>query len=117
MTQEETLEYNRRCAEFLGWTNLNDESFPEYLDKFGNFYPFKELQFDSDWNWIMIVIEAIEKLGFNFDSYNPIDIGKDGFYEFNIWNRINPEIEGRGNTIKEAYINAINQFLIYKDQI
>lgn len=130
MTQEEILNYNRRCAEIVGlkrgwwisqekpltddkkqWWDINGKTFlgtKVYYDK--------DLKFHSDWNWIMQVVETIEKLGFNFDSYNPIDIGKDGFYEFNIWNRINPEIEGRGNTSKEAYIDAINQFLIRHEQ-
>jgi hypothetical protein len=42
----------------LGWKNLNDDSFPEYIDTVGNFYPLKELKFDSDWNWLM---ESIKK--------------------------------------------------------
>lgn len=111
MTQEEILEYNKLCAEFL---NLHrDKEVAIY--KF-NAYPYDFLKFHSDWNWIMEVIDNIEKLGFNFDSYNPIGIGKDGFYEFNIWNRLNPEIQGRGNTSKEAYIDAINQFLIWYNE-
>ena len=119
MNKQEVENYNRLCAEFLfpkakeeyesGEITIEDGVFKKGMLIFGH---YDMMRFHSDWNWIMEVVEAIEKLGFNFDSYAPIDIGKDGFYEFNIWNRITPEIEGRGNTSKEAYIDAINKFLI-----
>ncbi len=121
MTQKEILEYNNRCAKFLGVdvdysTEVYKDSKSPLRDHINNKPKSEPLLFDEDWNWIMRVVVAIEKLGFNFDSYTPIGIGKDGFYEFNIWNRINPEIEGRGNTSIEAYIDAINQFLIWHEQ-
>lgn len=116
MTQEEILEYNKRCAEFLG-IKLED-TYPVNWKEFKHlFNSFEDsLKFHSDWNWIMEVIDNIEKLGFNFDSYNPTGIGKDGFYEFNIFEIKNIEIAGRGNTSKEAYIDAINRFLIWYNE-
>lgn len=77
------------------------------------------LKFDSDWNWIMEIVEAIEKLGLNF---------KIGSYWITI-ETIESEIMWKSLNIphsqltddfnkKEAVINAINQFLIwYKKQI
>ena len=34
-TKKERIEYNKKCADFLGWKNLNDESFPEYINTYG----------------------------------------------------------------------------------
>ena len=56
-----------------------------------------------------------KELGIKIEQLNS-DISKDGFYEFNIWNKISAEIEGRGSTSKEAYIDAINQFLIWYNE-
>lgn len=58
---------NSLIADFLNWTNLNDESFPEYVDFNGNFYSSKDLLFNSDWNWLMEVVEKIESYGFTFE--------------------------------------------------
>ena len=58
MKQDEINKRNSDIAVMLGWKNLNDDSFPEYIDTVGNFYPLKELKFDSDWNWLM---ESIKK--------------------------------------------------------
>jgi hypothetical protein len=152
MTQEQILEYNKMCADFLGlkkkvhnekekeWYLTCYPTLPEHREAYNlplNF-PSKyehpnvifalydnlpvqnervcvaKLKFHSDWNWIMEVVEAIEKSGFNTDSYSPIQgLVEDNFYEFNIWNKINPEIQGRGNTNKEAVVQAINKFLTW----
>lgn len=114
MTQEEIIEYNKRCAEFLGYIfddlsetyetlhlklvdpqAFGDEQFNCKLKDF-------ELDFHSDWNWIMEVVEAILKL---------------------------PNIKPQGDTTqqsktiaiqaylgkakKQATIEAINQFLTW----
>ena len=61
MNQQEILEYNKRCAEFLG-----DEGMQEICSDNGHHYPsIDEMKFDSDWNWIMEVVEAIEKKGYD----------------------------------------------------
>ena len=119
MTQEEILKYNKLCADVMGWQNLNDDSYPEYLTPMGDFYSLKNLMFDSDWNWIMMVIEKIEGLGFNTDSYSPIQGSvelEDTLHQFNIWDKINPEIQGRAKTKKEATIQAIYKFLIWYNE-
>lgn len=115
MNKEEILEYNKRCAEFLGWKNINDESFPEYIDKLGNFYPLKKLVFDSDWNWIMEVVEAIQKIVIKNDDEFCIE-----FYE-GLPNQPETfvsvgEIEVRKVNSKEAVVETINRFLILYEQ-
>ena len=42
MTQEE-IKYNKLCADLMGWKNLNDDSYPEYLTPMGDFYSLKNL--------------------------------------------------------------------------
>ncbi len=126
MTQENVLQYNTMCAEVVGlkrgwwisqekpltddkkqWWDINGKTFlgtKVYYDK--------DLKFHSDWNWIMEVVEAIEKLGFNTDFYSPIQYSTDNFHEFNIWNKPTSDIQGRSKIKKEAVVQAINQFLI-----
>lgn len=85
MIQKEIIEYNKRCAEFLG-AEVNDILERIYIDKmkddemiFHNhsvtlqtyewngttnihYIPIVMLEFHSDWNWIMEVVEAIENI-------------------------------------------------------
>ena len=121
MTQEEIVQYNKLCAEFLGYANLTpddkDFDFYEKLDGvLGKRFEPKSLKFHSDWNWIMVVVEDIEnKLNdsFNVDivNKNQCEIVRNG-EEF---------ICGAGfDTInhhkKEAVVEAINQFLIWYEE-
>lgn len=128
MTPKEILEYNKRCAEFLGY-----KYFPHPNEdvgwrkerghlKFGLDYYLarttKKLQFHLDWNWIMEVVEAIEKLGLN------CKIGS-------FWATIEPKMASEINykplniphsqldndlSKKEATVQAINQFLIWYNE-
>lgn len=76
MTNKEILEYNKRCVEFLGYVNttLTDKDFNIYYNEKGMIIGNKihtmiepmSAEFHSDWNWIMEVVEAIEKLGYKF---------------------------------------------------
>ena len=97
MTQEEILDYNKLCAEFLGYTfshytNDKSKATPEIKfvwgaeaeilkrcnawwrcsktpdDNFSWNFP-SDLLFHSNWNWIMEVVEAIEKLGYEIDIF------------------------------------------------
>lgn len=125
MTQEEILQYNRMCAEFLGWE--------QYLDVnerfYGNWKPSTTLEkpwsirverlfFDSDWNWIMEVVDSIEKINrLNDKEYYPycITIWKngcaisDGNNGYKIVNLL-------AASKKEAVVEAINKFLIWYEQ-
>ena len=147
MTEQETLEYNKRCAEFLGWKEtteqfkidwvgcktkerldrLNKQYIP-ILEKNGDvlFPDFNVINFHEDWNWIMEVVDAIEKLGYQFDiTGNEVGVNS------NIMTMENISTGGTMNSYnrsyyptiisiceeeyskKEAVVQAINQFLIW----
>ena len=62
MTQEEILDYNKRCAEFLG-EEMTTYFVETQMDLIGS----SELHFHSDWNWIM---EVCISLGMEFVTTN-----------------------------------------------
>ena len=78
---------NKLIAEFLGYSQPH----PDYPDTTywykKNFTPLTILSFDTDWNWLMEVVEKIESLGFEVQIYkktcfiyklgNTLTIGKD----------------------------------------
>jgi hypothetical protein len=69
-------EYNKMCAEFLGWEYNSQQSihFPKgtYRDlKNVGHCAEKGLSFDSDWNKIMMVVEKIKSI--NVYKNNPSD--------------------------------------------
>lgn len=165
MTEKEILDYNKRCAEFLGckidfnvadWSKYDDKLLTEhwnnndktYVDTpkgeglrwyrvkhrgnfyqlftdftyqklkesdvelggeyNGKYYKLKNMQFHLDWNWIMELVEAIEKLGYKFQ------LG------WNITTLISlvPKTPVKISLIesenrKEAVVQAINKFLIW----
>jgi hypothetical protein len=119
MTQEEILEYNKRCAEFLGAELYIPKPwycFPKYQEHYyfkgryeSNRFTIKMLKFHSDWNWIMEVIEAIEKKGYElFINGLYCRITDSGMSEL--------EIESsKVSNKKEAVVQAINQFLIWNE--
>jgi hypothetical protein len=98
MNEKELLEYNKRCAEFL---NLHRDE--EVVIYNMHSYCYDLLKFDSDWNWIMDVVEAIEKnCAWVKIRGQAVDIST-------IANTVAP-------TKKEAVVQAINQFLIWYEQ-
>lgn len=115
MTQKEILQYNKRCAEFLGAQCLSPNTKYSYFD-FGESWENKNflfqqiihsnmLKFHSDWNWIMEIVEAIEKLGYN----RRVDIDSSHvLIQYKEWYTLVQE-----NSKKEAVVQAINQFLIW----
>jgi hypothetical protein len=124
MTQEEILEYNRRCAEFLGITegyfkSELDCAIPEYQwictsancnyemhrEDYPNKTVYDYLNFHSDWNWIMEIIEAIR----NTTNPRPQEDTTHLTLKLNIQAHL-----GRVN--KEAVFTAINQFLIWYNE-
>lgn len=154
LTPEKILEYNKRCAEFLG-AKINETLERVYIDKmkddemlFHNqsvnlqtyewngttnvhYIPFDMLQFHSDWNWIMEVVEAIENLNRkDYLHYNEIKIFRnyiDVSYNmttkkrYTFSNDYSEQALSQGrlsgikhfNSKKEAVIEAINEFLIW----
>lgn len=126
MTQEEILEFNKRCAEFLKIPNLKDYK--------GDAWDFKrtghliytirtsELRFHSDWNLIMEVVEAIEKIGETSERYGVIvDITTTHV------NIRYSNIRGRSSNFivdfklqpsdkKDAVVSVMNDFLIWYNE-
>lgn len=118
MTEQESLEYNKRCALFLGaiyseqaeaWGFGNAKNIGSKMwhgVMYNNVIQAqrfeKELKFHSDWNWIMDVVEAIEKKAWVNIKGCAVDIST-------IANLNAP-------TKKEAVVEAINQFLIWYEQ-
>jgi hypothetical protein len=85
MTLQEILEYNKKCAVFLGYKKVSEDKdfcFYEHPDKGlvfqsdnGNMIEYKLLEsksmrFHWEWNWIMAVIDAIESLDFSKTGYS-----------------------------------------------
>ena len=128
MKQEEILDYNKLCAEFLGWEYIDKDQHSQAYENYGwwvkriyhnnidarnncNWKGFNQnLKFHSDWNWIFEVVEAIEKLGY----YTKNECIRNINY-FNIYELENNEATfyGTDNSKKEAVVEAINQFLIW----
>ena len=132
MNEKEILEYNKRCALFLGaiyseqaeaWgfgnaKNIGSKMFHGVMyhnviqaERFE-----KELKFHSDWNWIMDVVEAIEKLtkqdgyGYEILITNSLCVIEETNKIFDSNQRV------YAKTTKEAVVEAINQFLIWYEQ-
>jgi hypothetical protein len=71
MNEEEIKSYNYLCAKFLkiitddGYWVEFDELMPNILTmSYNKRHHIEQLQFHLDWNWIIKVIEAIEKLDY-----------------------------------------------------
>ncbi len=107
MTHQEIQERNEQIALMLGWKNLNDDSFPEYIDTVGNFYPLKELKFHSDWSWLMEAVEFISKNGFTYSIYK-----NDKLYccSIRIDRTISDFILIKNESQKEAVFIAVSDF-------
>lgn len=122
MTQEQILNFNKRCAEFLGWKYVKDGDVwnPDMLHDYSFVYS-QNLKFHSDWNWIMEMVEAIEKLKFRFEiALNEVNlycISKERRFSYAInYHDCENYGEEMHLTKKEAVIKAINQFLIWFEQ-
>lgn len=68
MTQEEILDYNKLCAESLGWEYAKDRDIwnPNMHHDYSFTYSIN-LKFHSDWNWIM---EICISIGMEFVTTN-----------------------------------------------
>ena len=107
MTQQEILEYNKRCAEFLKiitndgfWVEFDKLMPNEITMSYSKRHHIEHLLFHSDWNWIMEVIETIEKLKYGVEVVG------------NYCHIIGAGIYSSQKDKKEAVIKSINEFLI-----
>ena len=103
MTQEEILQYNKMCVEFLGWdkTHPNIKDWHIYITPIGH-VSYDKMLFHSDWNWIMEVVEAINMIP---NPKNPTDTTL-STKRIDVKNLL-------GSANKKAVVEAINQFLIW----
>ncbi len=129
MTQE-ILEYNKRCAKFIGWKETSeqfkmdwvgcktkerlerlDKQYIPILEKNGDviFPGFEVIDFVNDWNWIMKVVEEIEKL-----QSTQVDIL--GKYCRISSKGIDFQCSSKEDK-KESVVKAINQFLIWYNNL
>lgn len=108
MDNKELLEYNELCAAFLDWYYENGSWFK--LQKFrGGVVAVKccdKLEFNSDWNSIMQIIDAIEQIGYKFNiSHQDCLIEEENSF-------IIVKHTIKDNTKKQMVIQAIRDFLI-----
>lgn len=109
-------EYNRLCAEFLGWKETKScwLTLSSNLNKGFAATKSSDLKFDSDWNWIMEVIEKIEGLDYPHTKYiATISVNiyhKECSLEYSGYES-GTFIIVTENTTKEAVVQAIWQFL------
>lgn len=127
MTQIEILDFNRRCALFLRGVYDSDMTkywfhLPKHLHENQSYLPFApttdDLKFHSSWDWIMEIVEAIEKTNRIHDNeYYP--------YMLTIWkNCCNISDGNNGSVIKEVFstskkeatVQTIDKFLIWYEQ-
>ena len=133
MTSQEILEYNKRCAEFLGlqketrFFNLKtgsyvkkdtDECDSEPIALYvKNKKAVPDLKFHSDWNWIMEVVEKIQTLdrlgGIVMIQQGRCKITSRMAGDHSVYADVsNYYLQGMKGQ-KEAVVEAINQFLIW----
>ena len=73
----------------------------------------ESMQYHSDWNWIMEVVETIEKLGLTTSLTNNY------FHIMKVENNVGTTVGSskiNSATKKEAVVQAIDQFLIWYEQ-
>lgn len=125
MTQKEINDYNEMCASFLGWEKLDTDSEMQtwkvlYKNNEGEYKYTLNMQFHSDWNFIIEVIEKIELLSDKFhgcfrviiDS-NTCTIKSSNLKIDNHRFSYTYHSECISETKKEAVVDAINEFLTF----
>jgi len=108
MTQDEILEYNKNCAEFLGYEHYMFRGYTMYVFDEDNHRTEIDLHYHSDWNWIMEVVEAIE----NIEVQEAIK--ENANTELN--RALGKVLDLPIYTPKKAVVQSINQFLIWYNE-
>ena len=70
-----TEQKNRLIAEFMGY-HFDEHENAYYIQKYnsGDWFSIEELLFHESWDWLMPVVEKIERLGFTIEkNFQPID--------------------------------------------
>ncbi|XAI97332.1 hypothetical protein [Leptolyngbya phage Lbo-JY46] len=117
MKQQEIENYNRLCAEFLGWdlwetdnsAFIPPKNFDLELQRIYEALYVEDLKFHSDWNWIMEVVEAIS------NKFGEAPLFKEVYQKW-LYEDKDAEDFLIFRLSKEALVQAINQFLIWYDK-
>jgi hypothetical protein len=83
------------------WSKAIDDSFPDKTLILSN------IKYHTSWDWLMLVVERIESLGFIFKMYgNEVTFLKKGTFNTRIWND-----DFIGDTKIKAVYNAVIEFI------
>ena len=98
-----TTEKNKIIAEFMGYIkNTPSKDFFQHPTEKNRYDRIEFLSYDSDWNWLMEVVEKIEMLGFVFSiKKNWAKITKDKFAIVVRWEEDKNKIEAVYNASLE----------------
>lgn len=140
---KEKEDFNKLCADFLNWKPCLTHEFDRYgycqtvdgyITKFNNIisnaqlieynssiyeYSISDLQFHSDWNWIMLVVENIEKLPNLSVYFRKTSIGEYDieisieFPTYNIFKKNDKTFSSSGSNKKDVLVETIYQFLVW----
>ena len=110
-----TLENNKLIAEFLNLTSqvIFEQVFTVSENGKTKFYKKDELEFHTDWNWLMQVVEKIESLEI-FDRMGRFNINTKNFdenYTSFITDKDEDFIQCEGETKIKAVYNAVVEFI------
>lgn len=112
MDSKQKIIYTKSCLEFLDYKCVtpDDKDFRVYEGKNSVIPSMVDANFSdgflNNWNWIMEMVEAIEKKRYEIDIFsNCVEICDTPDENY--------ITESVGKTKKEAVVQAINQFLIW----
>ena len=106
-----TTENNKIIAEFMGIADEIETGATSLIQIEGTtgYYKNDNLQFHSDWNWLMKVVEKIESLGYSYSTHLSGDVRVVTFRSIIDYNSI------RGS-LKETTYNACLEFIKYYNE-
>jgi hypothetical protein len=96
-----TLENNKLIAEFMGIIDIVETNGIVFKDN--NTLEFHQIKYDTDWNWLMEVVERIESIGYD------VNIFQNGVHITNYSNGLEQNIVN--NVSQISYTNKIE--LVY----
>lgn len=115
MKQYNIEEYNRLCAEFLGWEHKGTHLEAEYYKTplwGGSDIALHQMEFHSDWQWIFEFIKEIESKGYWVEIYGQNHPWEERrIHVTSIKSGMVPVFRGEADDWKESIILAIWHFL------
>jgi hypothetical protein len=120
MTKQETLEFNKNCAQYLGKVYKDNYIIIHYNNKCGvnpSGATWEECKYHSDSNWLMEIKDAVCKSHHVHEFSTHYDSSSRGYYckilpkHMNAFDHITTQVFFQE---KEAVAEAINKFLIWE---